>query len=252
MELGRHGRRRVIDGRPFLSFDDYLKWRDRRSKGDIKSEMQTGTGVSSWNQWVEEHGGEAEATLGGVKARKLDRYLDGYRDRVCWEITELTQETRQRESALESLKVGKPDSGEDERFRRRVEHWRELALNFLPEIYDLTTSIDSISRRYFDGHQPLFPAVFEVFDQLLALSRKTVGIYNEALAGEIERAESILGDARDGLSESPLAIDLAVLDEDVKGPAKGQMDYMVDMAKADALELLGEDRKAVELVERHV
>jgi hypothetical protein len=30
------------------------------------------------------------------------------------------------------------------------------------------------------------------------------------------------------------------------------MDYMVDMAKADALELLGEDRKAVELVERHV
>jgi hypothetical protein len=35
-------------------------------------------------------------------------------------------------------------------------------------------------------------------------------------------------------------------------PAPRQMDYMVDMAKADALELLGEDRKAVELVERHV
>ena len=42
-----------------------------------------------------------------------------------------------------------------------------------------------------------------------------------------------------------------MLDEDVKGPAKGQIDYVVDMSKADALELLGEDRKAVELVERH-
>ena len=40
--------------------------------------------------------------------------------------------------------------------------------------------------------------------------------------------------------------------ESVQGFAKEQVAYMVDMAKADALELLGETRQAFELVDRHV
>ena len=54
-------------------------------------------------------------------------------------------------------------------------------LGFLPEIYALRRAIDSIKQRYFDGQQPLFPAVAEGFDQLLDLVEKTVGIYNDAL-----------------------------------------------------------------------
>ena len=83
-------------------------------------------------------------------------------------------------------------------------------------------------------------------------AEKSVGIYNEALAGEIEQLEGLLNKGEDRKDESPLTIDLAGLIERVQGAVREQVGYMVDMAKADALELLGETRQAWELVDRHV
>ena len=158
-----------------------------------------------------------------------------------------------RESLLESVKVWEPDSSNDERFRQRVEHWKISALGFLPEIYILSRAINSISQRYFEGQDPLFSEVSDGFGQLLALVEKLVNIYNEALAGDIERSERLLMETGDwGQDESPLTIDLAGLVETVQGSAREQVAYLVDMAKADALDLLGETRQAFELVERHV
>ena len=127
----------------------------------------------------------------------------------------------QRESLLDSLQVGKSDSSDLERFRRRVEHWKELALGFLPEVYALRTAIDSINKGYFDGQQTLFPTVVEGFEQLLALAEKTDDIHNDALAGEIERLESLLHETGDRQDHSPLAINLAGLIDNVQGSAKG-------------------------------
>ena len=249
---GFPGRTRVIDERQYLSFADYLKWRGRRNKGDLKSGMRRGLVVSSWNQWVESQGGEGVATLAGVAASILDCYLDGYRYRVCQDAGELAEEVSRRESLLESVKVWEPDSSNDERFRQRVEHWKISALGFLPEIYILSRAINSISQRYFEGQDPLFSEVSDGFGQLLALVEKLVNIYNEALAGDIERSERLLIEPGEGQNQSPLTIDLAGLVETVQGSAKEQVAYLVDMAKADALDLLGETRQAFELVERHV
>ncbi len=186
------GSTRVIDERQYLNFADYLKWRGRRNKGDLKSGMRRGLVVSSWNQWVESQRGEGVATLAGVAAGILDCYLDGYRYRVCRNAGELAEEVSRRESLLESVQVGKPDSSNDERFRQRVEHWKISALGFLPEIYILSRAINSISQRYFEGQDPLFSEVSDGFGQLLALVEKLVNIYNEALAGDIERSERLL------------------------------------------------------------
>ena len=186
------GSTRVIDERQYLNFADYLKWRGRRNKGDLKSGMRRGLVVSSWNQWVESQGGEGVATLAGVASGILDCYLDGYRYRVCRNAGELAEEVSRRESLLESVQVGKPDSSNDERFRQRVEHWKISALGFLPEIYILSRAINSISQRYFEGQDPLFSEVSDGFDQMLALVEKLVNIYNEALAGDIERSERLL------------------------------------------------------------
>jgi len=246
------GRTRKLEGRPYLSFADYLKWRGRRTKGELKSGKRTGLAVDLWNQWVEEHGGEGVATLAAANVGKLSCYLDGYRYRVCRDARELAEEVSQRKSLLNSLQVGKPDNSDDERFRGRVEHWKELALGFIPEISALRRAIDSINQRYFESQQTLFPTVAEGFDQLLALVEKTVGIYNEHLAEEIERLESLLHETGDGQRSSPLTIDLADLAEKIEGRSTGQIAYMVDMAKADALDLLGETRQAFELVDRHV
>ena len=182
---------------------------------------------------------------------KLSCYLEGYRYRVCRNAGELAEEVSRRESLLKSLQVGKPESNDDERFRRRVEHWKELTLSFLPEVYTLRGSIWSINQRYFDGQQTLFPTVVEGFDQLLAFMAKLVDIYNEALAEEIERLEKLLSEMGDGQDASPLTIDLAGLIENVEGAAREQAAYLVDMAKAEALDLFGEKRAAFELMDRH-
>ena len=49
-----------------------------------------------------------------------------------------------------------------------------------------------------------------------------------------------------------LTIDLAGLTESAQVVVKDQVDYMVDMAKSDALDVLGETRQAWEMVDRHV
>ena len=64
--------------------------------------------------------------------------------------------------------------------------------------------------------------------------------------------ERMLNETGDGQDESSLTLDLAGLVENVQGAAREHIAYMVDMAKADALELLGETRGALELVDRHV
>ena len=209
--------------------------------------MGTGLVVSLWNRWVEAEGGEGAATLAGVKAGKLNCYLDGYQYRDCRDDLELGDEVSQRKSLLESLHGGKPDSGDNQRFRHKVERWKGLALGFLPEIYALRGAIDSINQRYFDGQQILFSDSEEGLDQLLALVEKTVDIYNDALAGDIERLEK-LSEGQDG---SPLMIDRARLVEAAREAVMDQVAYMVDMAKADALDMLGETRLALELVDRH-
>ena len=98
----------------------------------------------------------------------------------------------------------------------------------------------------------MFPDSADGIDQLLVSAKKLVGIYNKALAEDIERLERLLIETRDGQERSPLIINVSELIENVQEAAVGQIAYMVDMAKADALDVLGETRQAFELVDRHV
>ena len=50
------GRTKKIEGRQYLNFADYLKWRGRHAKGDRKSRIDRGLVVADWNEWVEQHG----------------------------------------------------------------------------------------------------------------------------------------------------------------------------------------------------
>ena len=86
----------------------------------------------------------------------------------------------------------------------------------------------------------------------MASGEKLVDIYNEALGGDIERLERLLNEVEDGQDESSLKINLERLIENVQKAAAEQVAYMVDMAKSDAMDLLGETRQAFELVVRHV
>ena len=72
------------------------------------------------------------------------------------------------------------------------------------------------------------------------------------LAEEIERLERLLNETGDEQGESPLTIDPAGSIENGQEAARKQVAYMVDMAKAEALEILGDNHQAWELVDRHV
>ena len=63
------------------------------------------------------------------------------------------------------------------------------------------------------------------------------------MARDIERLERLFNETGDGQDESQLTIDLAGLGEAVQRVAKEQVANLVDMAKADALDLLGETRQ---------
>ena len=78
------------------------------------------------------------------------------------------------------------------------------------------------------------------------------GLTTKGAAGDIERLERLLNEAAEEQWESRLGIDLVDLAEKKETPATGQVTYLVDMAKADVLELLGDNEKALDLVDRYV
>ena len=57
----------------------------------------------------------------------------------------------------------------------------ETDAGVLSELHTLRKTIESISQRYFDGQQPLFPNMSQGFDQLAGLLEKTVGTYYDSL-----------------------------------------------------------------------
>jgi hypothetical protein len=53
-------------------------------------------------------------------------------------------------------------------------------------------------------------------------------------------------------SVEPFSLDLSTLDELTEQPAKHETSYLVDLARVEALDMIGESRKAVKLLERHL
>ena len=81
---------------------------------------------------------------------------------------------------------------------------------------------------------------------------KTVDIYNQSIAWEPDYLARLVVETKDGQDEPPVAIVPASLIEGVEGAARKQVAYIVDMAKANALDVLGENRQALQLVERYI
>jgi hypothetical protein len=107
------------------------------------------------------------ATVEGVKVSHLCGYLEGCLYHLCRDSEEAAADKRRRESLLEALRSWKPGSQSDDRYRQRVAWWSEIARNFLGELYGRRSAADSISHRYFDGRQILFPSKASDFAKLV-------------------------------------------------------------------------------------
>ncbi len=83
-----------------------------------------------------------------------------------------------RRSLLGSLWINRPGSKAEERFFERVGHWKELAQEFLIELYTLRRVINSVNQLYYEGQQALFPQVAQGFGELVGYIERLVGLYN--------------------------------------------------------------------------
>jgi hypothetical protein len=71
-------RRRELDGRPFVHFDDYLAWQGNATRGDCEIfQREEGLVVDCWNAWILEDFPEGQGQLLDIPLRTVSPLL-GY------------------------------------------------------------------------------------------------------------------------------------------------------------------------------
>ena len=98
----------------------------------------------------------------------------------------------------------------------------------------------------------LFPKVAEGFDGLVDHIDKSADLYNRNLAEGLDRLATRVPEGGSQKTDEPFCLVLSTLGKLVAEPGKHQVAYLVDMAKIEALDTMGENGKAVELLDRHV
>ncbi len=83
-------------------------------------------------------------------------------------------------------------------------------------------------------------------------AEKLVNACNRHLAADLELLDSATGGSDGQETENRRTIDRSDIHGRSQGAATDQSVYLVDMAKAEALDAMGETEKAVQLVDRHV
>ena len=81
---------------------------------------------------------------------------------------------------------------------------------------------------------------------------RLVDLYNNDLAEGLDSLMTILPEEDYHKSVEPFCLKLSAIDKLTEEPAKRDPSYLVDMARVEALDIIGEKRKAVELLDRHV
>ena len=94
-----------------------------------------------------------------------------------------------------------------------------------------------ISKGYFDGQQVLFSDLAKEMDDIITSAETTVSNFNEFFAELMELSERI---------------DIEALRQNGINEANPQIAYLVDMAKAHALDAMGEEDAATQIVDRYL
>jgi hypothetical protein len=219
------GRTREIGGRPCVSFEDYCSWRGRKVKGDLGSSVSTGFTTASWNTWLDARC--AKGRLAGVPVARLQCYVEEHDYLVCPDGAGGRLESRASLLSIACKAGSRP--------RHEEVAWKDIAGQLLSRLYAFRQAAATISQRYYDGEEVLFPDLVRGLAELIKYTEELVAIFNHEVAGKPEDA-----------------VDLEAIRQGAGKAAVQQIPYLVDMAKAEALDAVGEDKAALEMVERHL
>ena len=126
--------------------------------------------------------------------------------------------------------------------RKAAAQWAEWAGRLLRDLHAVHSAAVALGERYFGGRQILFRESAEALGRAVESAEGVMGVYNEIAA------LGVFG-GRDGGDGS---IDLEVLRAQAAQDTAGVIAYLVDMAKAEALVVVGQPEAAAELLGRHV
>ncbi|MBU2601512.1 MAG: hypothetical protein KKA32_05005 [Actinobacteria bacterium] len=255
----------LIGGRPYLRLKEYAKWRSRWIKGRLDDEISDGPVRQAWNTWVDEHQSNGPPELAGVGVEKMVDYAADYPFQLVGDAAEARSRQSVRRQILGGLRgwtLSDPDAadffwagrGSFDRtpFREQVAAWCGQAKELLGELGEFSSACRLIERHYFAGHALLFPDAAEMHRNLLEATTGLVDLANEHFLVEWERFAGLRKqgdvDAEDGIRLERLDVDQMMEQADGKARAA----YLVDMAKVEALEKLGERTQAEMIVERHL
>ncbi len=90
------------------------------------------------------------------------------------------------------------------------------------------------------------------FEELVGYIKKLVDLYNRDLADGLDHLMAITPKGDSQISVDSFSLNVSTLDGLTEKPAKHDAAYLVDMARVEALDTMGEKEKAVELLGRHV
>lgn len=255
---------RLIDDRPYLRLTDYLKWRGRGVKGNLKAKISPGLVRESFNAWVRGHGAEGVADLAGVRVEEIQDYATEYPVQVAGDQQEARLHLQVRQQLLRSLRswsLSDPDAtdwfwtqkGSWDRlpFRGLVAAWCGQAETLLQEWGEFSATRRLIERRYFVGHPVLYPEVAQTLVNLREVTANLVELVNGHYVADWEHSGRSRDQPTDAPDPSPLApVDVTRILETADGSHIAR--YLVDVAKAEALEKLGQRGKGEAILEPHL
>ncbi len=163
---------------------------------------------------------------------QLQCYVDEYDYYDCPYGTE--EPLRQRSRLLEDMSYWrtKPDWKQES-----IRDWKLATNTVLIELLAFRQAIGSIQKNYFDDLQVLFPDVARDFTAIIDYSEKIVDDFNDFFVDTMQLSERI---------------DLEALHRAASEQAKQLMAYIVDMAKAEALDCLGDREAGIKLAEKYL
>lgn len=184
--------------------------------------------TASWNQWVQEQGGNKTATPKNMAVKELKSSLNEFDYYICYVGTE--EPLGRRKRILEDARywLSKAENNE-----QSVKDWKAVLEIHLSELYAYQKAIISISKSYFESQPILFQDLANDLAEIITDTEELVNSFNEIFADLFQLSNRI---------------DL----ETVRQRAKHRTSYTVDMAKAEALDSLGEREEGIKLVERYV
>ncbi len=117
-----------------------------------------------------------------------------------------------------------------------LQDWKQAAETFLIELYVFRDAVTHIEKRYVDGLPLLFPDVARNLAKVVGDTEQLVDLFNGTF----------------GKMDPNVVVDLEAVRGNALKQAPEKITYLVDMAKADALEEMGEREASISLAGRYL